>query len=152
MNEQRPGMGRFALANASGATVSFVGEASMSADSTAPKQRGRPFKPGQSGNPQGRPLGSRHKLGEDLITALAKDFEKHGESVVRMVREEKPDQYLKVIASLLPKEVEIKRTTLDGLTDDELSTGLATLRALIASGVRAGGASPSSEGEPPPVH
>ena len=124
----------------------------MSADSTAPKQRGIPFKPGQSGNPKGRPPSSRNKLGEDFISALAADFEAHGEAVVRTVRQEKPDQYLKVIASLLPKEVEIKRTTLDGLTDDELAAGLATLRAVIAGGVGAGISAPSIEGEPPPVH
>src|SRR3954453_13604163 len=28
---------------------------------TAPVQRGRPFQAGQSGNPRGRPVGSRHK-------------------------------------------------------------------------------------------
>ncbi|HWX50544.1 MAG TPA: DUF5681 domain-containing protein [Roseomonas sp.] len=31
------------------------------AESTKPKQRGRPFEPGQSGNPNGRPKGARHK-------------------------------------------------------------------------------------------
>ena len=31
------------------------------AEPTAPQQRGRPFKPGQSGNPRGRPAGSRNK-------------------------------------------------------------------------------------------
>jgi hypothetical protein len=31
------------------------------ADKTAGKQRGRPFRRGESGNPAGRPLGSRHK-------------------------------------------------------------------------------------------
>ncbi len=30
------------------------------ADNAAPKQRGRPFKPGQSGNPRGKPPGARH--------------------------------------------------------------------------------------------
>jgi hypothetical protein len=33
----------------------------MTADNTAQKQNGRPFKPGQSGNPAGRPAGSRNK-------------------------------------------------------------------------------------------
>ena len=33
----------------------------MSAAKTAGKQRGKPFKPGQSGNPKGRPEGSRNK-------------------------------------------------------------------------------------------
>ena len=31
-----------------------------SAENTAPKQRGRPFKPGESGNPSGRPKGARN--------------------------------------------------------------------------------------------
>jgi Family of unknown function (DUF5681) len=31
------------------------------ADNTAQKQRGRPFEPGQSGNPHGRPRGSRNR-------------------------------------------------------------------------------------------
>lgn len=32
----------------------------MAADKTARQQRGKPFKPGQSGNPSGRPQGSRN--------------------------------------------------------------------------------------------
>jgi hypothetical protein len=35
--------------------------ASASAETTASQQRGAPFKPGQSGNPAGRPKGARHK-------------------------------------------------------------------------------------------
>jgi len=31
------------------------------AENTAAKQRGRPFEPGQSGNPKGRPKGSRNQ-------------------------------------------------------------------------------------------
>ena len=33
----------------------------VGAETTAGKQRGRPFKAGQSGNPAGRPVGARHK-------------------------------------------------------------------------------------------
>lgn len=33
----------------------------MVAEKTARKQRGRPFRKGQSGNPQGRPLGTRNR-------------------------------------------------------------------------------------------
>lgn len=64
---------------------------------------GRPFQPG---NP-GRPKGSRNKLGESFITELYEDFQEHGPSVIKAVREEKPDQYLKVIASVLPKELDV---------------------------------------------
>lgn len=77
------------------------------ADKTAPKQRGVPFQPGQSGNPAGRPKGARQKLGEDFLKAMQEDFATNGAAVISTVRDEKPDQYLKVIASILPKEIEL---------------------------------------------
>lgn len=63
------------------------------------------WKPGQSGNPAGRPKGARHKLGQAFLDAMLKDFSEHGEVVIENVRTEKPDQYLKVVASILPKEI-----------------------------------------------
>jgi hypothetical protein len=81
------------------------------------------FKPG---NP-GRPRGSRNKLGEAFIAALAEDFEKHGVEVIERVRIEKPDAYIKVIASLLPKDLNLNVNNLDHLTDAQL---LARLRSL----------------------
>ena len=68
----------------------------------------RPFVPGQSGNPAGRPKGSRHKISEAFVAALCEDFEAHGVAVIARVRTEKPDQYLKVIASILPKDINLK--------------------------------------------
>lgn len=75
------------------------------ADITAPKQRGVPFQPGQSGNPAGRPKGARSKLGEAFIQAMLDDFKEFGADTIATVRDEKPDQYLKVIAAILPKEI-----------------------------------------------
>lgn len=85
-----------------------------------------PFKPGQSGNPKGRPKGSRHKLGEDFLCKLQADFEEHGVAVIQTVRTDKPAEYLKVIAGILPKQIDIK-TDMDEMSDDEL----AALRSAI---------------------
>lgn len=81
-------------------------------------EKGR-FVAGNSGN-GGRPKGSRNKLGEAFVSDLLADWEKHGVKAVETVREEKPDAYLKVIASLLPKHVDVKVSQLEEMTDDQL--------------------------------
>jgi len=61
---------------------------------------------GVSGNPAGRPRGSRSKLSEGFLEALNADFEQHGAGVIAKVRAEKPDIYLKVVANLTPARLE----------------------------------------------
>lgn len=74
-------------------------------DNTGSQQAETQFKPGQSGNPAGRPKGARSKLGEDFLNALRDDFQAHGIEALREVREKKPADYIKVVASILPKEI-----------------------------------------------
>ena len=68
----------------------------------------------------GRPKGARNKLSEAFIEALHDDFMKHGASVICRVREEKPDQYLKVIASILPRDVNLTVNPIGEMSDEEL--------------------------------
>ena len=100
------------------------------AENTAGKQRGKPFKPGQSGNPLGRPKGSRSKLGEDFVSALYADFQSNGVSAIERVRTEKPEHYLKVIASLMPKEMVVSTDPIQDATDEELGEMLKYLRTI----------------------
>jgi hypothetical protein len=76
---------------------------------TAPKQRviGRPFQPGQSGNPAGRPRSARSRHSENFLATFASDFEAHGPQVIEKVRTEMPHVYLKIAADLLPKQSEL---------------------------------------------
>jgi hypothetical protein len=77
------------------------------------------FKPGHRGG--GRRKGSRDRIATALLEEIAKDFEAHGSDAVRIARVERPVEYLRVVASLLPKEFEITTTTIaNELSDDEL--------------------------------
>ena len=93
-------------------------------DNTGDQQDTR-FKSGESGNPSGRPKGSRNRISEAMLKALADDFDTHGVVVIETVRADRPHDYLKIIASLLPKQMEIddKRPTkrAEDLSDDELA-------------------------------
>lgn len=100
----------------------------MPSDKTPPKQL-TPWEPGQSGNPAGRPKGSRNKLGEAFISALHDDFVAHGVETIARVREEKPAEYVKVCASLLPKEISL--STHDELSDEQLQERIRQLAAAL---------------------
>ena len=80
----------------------------------------------------GRPKGSRNKLAEAFTQAMHDDFMEHGPKVIETVRVEKPDQYLKVIASLVPKDVNLNVNNLDELSDAELAERVQSLAAQLA--------------------
>lgn len=91
------------------------------------------WEPGKSANPAGRPKGSRNKLGEDFIAAVAADFEAHGPATIVKVREERPHEYLKVVAGILPKELNVRTSALEELSDDDLAAGIDALRSAFAA-------------------
>lgn len=81
----------------------------------------------------GRPLGARAKLQTVFVEALEKDFHEHGEGVIRIVRAEKPAEYLKIVASILPKEFVLTEGELDTMSDDELLEALKAVREARAA-------------------
>ena len=68
----------------------------------------------------GRVKGTRNRISTAFLEALAKDFEEHGEAAIKIMRVERPTDYCKVIASILPKEFEFTENNLVGIDDSEL--------------------------------
>lgn len=108
------------------------------------------FLAGNSGN-GGRPKGSRNKLGEAFLDALHEDFNEHGQAAIVQVRIEKPDQYLKVIASILPRDLNVNINPNDEMTDEQLIERIRSLDAAIrpfldleGAGGTAGGTGPAT--------
>jgi hypothetical protein len=90
------------------------------------------FLPGNDGHGGGRPLGSRNKLQGDFLKALAADFAEHGAGVIKIARIEKPIEYLKVIASVLPKELVLEQSVLTDISDEELAAHISILQRIQA--------------------
>lgn len=78
----------------------------------------------------GRPKEARDKLSRAFLTAFADDFEKHGAKAIERVRKDDAPTYVRVAASLMPKEIEIT-DPLKALSDDKLATAVETLADLL---------------------
>jgi len=73
------------------------------------------FQIGNPGGP-GRPLGSKNKLSEFFLFELADHFEEHGRDAIEQVFRDRPGEYLRIIASLIPKELILEKTQEEEVT------------------------------------
>lgn len=81
----------------------------------------------------GRKLGSRNKLTEQFLTDVLNEWEGHGATAISDMREKNPGDFVKMVASLLPKDVNLNLTdNLSELSDDELLGQLRDLSASLA--------------------
>lgn len=92
-------------------------------------------KPEPAVAPATRPKRSRKTLGDDFAAALRADFRAHGAGVIAAVRAEKPDQYLKVVLTMLPKEfsqgLDANQNSFGQLSDEEIRSRIRGLEAIV---------------------
>jgi len=66
------------------------------------------------------------------VTALARDFEAHGEQVFKRVRRESPASYLKVCAMLVPREMKLEHSGgVKAMSDEQLERALEAIESLM---------------------
>jgi hypothetical protein len=108
---------------------------------------GVPFQKGMA-KLGGRTKGIKNRLSHAFLTALAEDFEQHGVDALKIARVEKPVEYIRIVAGLMPRELEIMDSRLADLSDEELDVFIAKLRAQLRGAIT----QELGDGESPTAH
>jgi hypothetical protein len=105
------------------------------AEKTAEKQRGRPFEPGQSGNPNGRPKGSRNRVTQALEGLIDGQAEALGAKAVEMALNGDASMLRALLGTLVPtrrdRTVEFELPKIETVGDARKATS-AVLAACAA--------------------
>jgi len=108
------------------------------------------FKPGLSGNPHGNRHRTRHLLNQEFMQALLLHFRQHGKKAIEKVAREQPAVYVKILALLVPREMQIEHTNrIKQMTDEEIEQAIEAIQTMLAA--RAGEAAKVIEGSVEPA-
>src|SRR6516225_2564583 len=78
------------------------------------------FRQGVSGNPHGNRHRTRHLLNQEFMQALLLNFRHEGKRAIEKVARNQPAAYLKILALLVPREMQIEHTNrIKQMTDEE---------------------------------
>ena len=67
----------------------------------------KPWKPGQSGNPAGKPPGTRHAFSQGFIRDFALVWQEEGLEAVRKVARRVPETFVAIAAKVCPSDVRV---------------------------------------------
>ena len=108
------------------------------------------FRPGVSGNPHGNRHHTRHLLNQEFMEALLLNFRHEGKKAIEKVARNQPGVYLKILALLVPREMQIEQTNrIKQMTDEEIEQAIEAIQTMLAA--RAGEAEKVIEGTAEPA-
>src|SRR5262249_9255259 len=82
---------------------------------------------------------ARRRLNEDFLAALHSEFLKNGDRILRRAGEENPATFLKVLAQLVPRELQVENTDsiMSKLSDEQLAGMIEALEVQIQEALAA---------------
>ena len=107
----------------------------MSMDVTRPLN-GRLWKPGESGNPNGRPVGSRNQFSNSFMADLSSVWAEHGKTAMEFTAKTQPAVFFATAARVLPKDVQLtlEQSYPGGLSPDDIQVLRAIKQAIPTAG------------------
>jgi len=115
-------------ANLANLAMNLAGSAELAA-ALSPPTRGSDGRFLTGNNGGGRPKGSRNRLTDSFLAVIADDFAQHGAEAVSRVRHGDPVAYLKLVVSIIPREMVLQHEQEPNVDFDNLT--LAELMELI---------------------
>jgi len=113
-------------------------------------ERKMTFQQGVSGNPHGNRHRTRHLLNQEFMQALLLHFRSHGKKAIEKVARNQPAVYVKILALLVPREMQIEHTNrIKQMTDEEIEQAIEAIQTMLAA--RAGEAAKVIEGTAEPA-
>src|SRR5262245_4342042 len=108
------------------------------------------FRQGVSGNPHGNRHRTRHLLNQEFMQALLLHFRQHGKKAIEKIARNQPAVYVKILALLVPREMQIEHTNrIKQMTDEEIEQAIEAIQTMLAA--RAGEAVKVIEGTAEPA-
>src|SRR5215470_4495957 len=96
-------------------------------------ERKMTFQQGVSGNPHGNRHRTRHLLNQEFMQALLLHFRQHGKKAIEKVARNHPAVYVKILALLVPREMQIEHTNrIKQMTDEEIEQAIEAIEEMLA--------------------
>ena len=84
------------------------------------------------GNLHGNRHRTRHLLNQEFMQALLLHFRQHGKKAIEKVARNQPAVYVKILALLVPREMQVEHTnSIKQMSDEELEAAIEALQAMI---------------------